>query len=186
MSFRTTVLLSAIVLAAVTRWVPHLANFAPITAMAVFATARLTDRRLALLVPLVALFVSDLGLEALHRLGLSKTWGLYPTMWVVYAATLAVALLGFMIRRSRSPFAIAGTVLSGSLLFFLLSNLGVWAFWGIYPRTLDGLLLCYTQAIPFYRFSMLGDCVYGLIFFGGFALAEARFPALRPAEQQAA
>jgi hypothetical protein len=137
MSSRTAVLLSAVVLAALTRWLPHPANFAPITAMAVFATARLADR------------------------------------WL-------------LIRDSRSPLPIAGTLLTGSCLFFVLSNLGFWATSGFYPRTMEGLTACFTAAIPFFQNTVMGDAMYGLILFGGFALAEARFPALRPVERQPA
>jgi hypothetical protein len=179
MTCRTAVLLSAILLAAGTRWLPHPPSFAPITAMAVFATARLADRRLAVATPLVALFISDLGLEVLNRMGLVSTWGLYRGMWIVYAATLAVGLLGFLIRRTRSPLATAVVLLAGSCLFFVVTNFGVWAADGLYPETPEGLLLCYTAALPFFQNALLGDCVYGAVLLGGFALAEARFPSLR-------
>ncbi len=53
---------------------------------------------------------------------------------------------------------------AASFLFFLLSNLGVWYYW--YPHTLDGLLTCYTLAIPFYRNTLLGDLVFGYGFIG--------------------
>src|SRR5690348_10242835 len=111
MTSRTAVLLSAVGLAALSRWLPHPPNFAPVTAMAVFAAARLPGWRLALLAPLAALFASDLGLEALHRLGLSPVPGLYAGMGWVYAATAAAGLPGFLVRRSRLPLAVAAAVL---------------------------------------------------------------------------
>ena len=73
MKTRTAVLVSAVLLAAVTRLIPHPPNFAPITAMALFGAATLSDRRLALLTPLLGLFVSDLCIEAMHRMGLMTT-----------------------------------------------------------------------------------------------------------------
>ena len=192
MTSRTAVLLSAVVLAAAGRWLPHLDNFAPMTAMAVFAAARLNDRRLALLAPLVALGVSDVGLEVLHRIDPDR-WPNCWSSWVpvvgvrgvcfnilgVYLGTLAAGLLGLLARR-RSLAVAAGSLLSGSVVFFLVSNFACWV--ASYPHTLAGLTTCYELALPFYRNSLLGDCVYGVILFGGLALAEARFPALRQAE----
>jgi hypothetical protein len=183
MTSRTAVLLSAIVLAAAGRWLPHLDNFAPMTAMAVFAAARLNDRRLALVAPLVALGVSDLGLEVLHRLDPDRwpNWGLYAGMWGVYGGILAAGLLGLLARR-RSLVVAGGTLLGGSVAFFLVSNFAFWASTDFLPHTFSGLVASYEAAVPFYRNSLFGDCVYGVILFGGLALAEARFPALRQAE----
>jgi hypothetical protein len=181
MTSRTAVLLSAMGLAALSRWLPHPPNVAPVTAMAVFAAARLAGWRLALLAPLAALFVSDLGLEALHHLGLSPVPGLYGGMGWVYAATACAALPGFLVRRTRSPVAVAAALLAGSCVFFLVSNFGVWTAGVLYPRDPGGLVLCYEAALPFFRNALLGDAVYGALLFGGLALAEARFPAVRPA-----
>src|SRR5689334_17472992 len=81
MNTRTCALAGLVVLAALTRLLPHPENFAPMTAMAVFAAARLGSRRAALLVPLLALLLSDLGKEVLYRNGLARDWGLYRGMW---------------------------------------------------------------------------------------------------------
>jgi hypothetical protein len=196
MTSRTAVLLSAVVLAAAGRWLPHLDNFAPMTAMAVFAAARLSDRRLALGAPLIALGVSDLGLEVLHRLDPDRwpnCWstlsqyvgvrGVYLSILGVYLGMAAAGLLGLLARR-RSLAVAVGTLLGGSVAFFLVSNFACWV--ASYPPTLAGLMTCYEMALPFYRNSLLGDCIYGLILFGGLALAEARFPALRQAEPRPA
>ena len=80
--------------------------------------------------------------------------------------------------------------LAGSVLFFVWTNFGVWAFWNLYPHTLEGLVACYTAAIPFFRNTLLGDVVYSTALFGGFALAERFLPVLRdlpavPTSQQA-
>jgi hypothetical protein len=189
MNPRTCFVLGAVLLAAVSRTIPHPWNFAPMTAMAVFSAATLTNRRLALLTPLLALFVSDLAIEGLHRLSLMETWGIYKGMWVTYAATLAVALLGLALRQKQSVPDIALVTLAGSCLFFVTTNFAVWAGGGFYPPTAEGLALCYMKAIPFFRNSLLGDATYAVALFGGLALAQARFPALRaprPAGQTAA
>jgi hypothetical protein len=80
---------------------------------------------------------------------------------------------------------IAATTLLGSCLFFAVTNFALWAAGTSYPRTAAGLAACYVAAIPFFRNSLLGDATYATILFGAWALAEARFPALRPATRQA-
>ena len=176
---RFWVIVGAVLLAALTRLIPHPPNFTPITALALFGAATLTDRRLALLIPLVALFISDLGIEALHRMGLMASWGIYSGMWVTYSAFLLVTLMGLLLRHRRNAVAIAGTTLAGSTVFFAVTNFGVWSSGHLYPRTLEGLLACYTAAIPFFQNSLLGDAFYATVLFGGFALAEKLSPALR-------
>src|SRR5256885_7923159 len=97
LSPRSWVIVAAVLLAALSRLIPHPPNFAPITALALFGAATLADRRLALLTPLVALFVSDVCIEGLHRLGLMASWGIYPGMWVTYTAFLLIGLLGLLL-----------------------------------------------------------------------------------------
>lgn len=176
---RSSVIVAAVLLAALSRLIPHPPNFAPITALALFGAATLSDRRVALLTPLAALFVSDLCIEALHRMGLMASWGIYPGMWVTYTAFLLIGLLGLLLRRHRNVPAITGATLAGSVFFFVWTNFGVWAGGNLYPHTAEGLLACYTAAIPFFQNTLLGDAVYGTALFGGFALAERGWPVLR-------
>jgi hypothetical protein len=74
---------------------------------------------------------------------------------------------------------IAAAAVTSSLLFFVLTNLGVWAFGHMYPKTAAGLIACYTAALPFFRNTLEGDLLYTLVLFGGFALLERRFAVLR-------
>jgi hypothetical protein len=181
MTPRVFALFLLILAAALTRLLPHPANFAPITAMAVFGAIRFADRRTAVLAPLVALLLSDLLREVLYRQGLVADWGLYRGMWVVYGTTALVALLGRLAHGTRSVGSIAATTLVGSCLFFGVTNFAVWAGGSLYPRTVEGLMSCYTAAIPFFKNSLLGDACYATILFGGWALVEVCVPALRPA-----
>jgi len=167
-----------ILLAALSRVLPHPPNFAPITAMAIFAGAYLTDKRWAFVVPLAAMFASDVVLE------LTTGWGFYAGMWTVYATLGLVTALGFVLRgqvfhRHVRPLSVAATTFAGSLLFFTLTNTAVWAFGTMYPHTGAGLAACYAAALPFFGNSLLGDACYAALLFGGFALAERRFSALQ-------
>ncbi len=181
---RSVVLVGMVLLAALTRLVPHPPNFTPIAAVALFGAAYFKDKRAAFLVPLLALFLSDVALEVTTRLGLYSGWlaqgqGFHQGMWVVYGAMALVTALGLLLQRKKSVLRVAGVVLAGSVLFFVVTNFAVWAEGAIYPRTAAGLSACYIAAIPFFQWSLLGDACFATALFGGFALAERFFPVLQ-------
>jgi hypothetical protein len=164
---RPAALIIMILAAAATRLVPHPWNLTSISAVALFGGAYFEDRRLAFAVPLGALFLSDLVL------------GLYAGMPTIYLSFAVIVGIGLWLRSHRRPGVIAGAALASSLLFFGLTNLGVWAFDHLYPPTWSGLVACYVAALPFFRNSLAGDLLYTAVMFGGFALLERRFAALR-------
>ncbi len=178
MKTRTAVLVGMILVAAFSRLIPHPWNFTPMTAMALFGAAFLADKRLALFTPMAGLFVSDLGIELLYRLGLMPTWGIYAGMWVQYLALFCITLMGLKFLRRRKVFAIAGTTLAGSVFFFVVTNFGVWAFGKGYSPTLTGLAACYLAGIPFFGNTILGDAFFSTVLFASFALAEKWIPIL--------
>ena len=136
--------------------------------MALFSGAFLGRRAMAFAAPLGALLLSDLVL------------GFYPGMNFVYASVAShrADRLGAVFPGARRC-AIGGAALASSVLFFVLTNFGMWLFSGIYPRTSAGLAACYVAAIPFFQNSVAGDLFYAALLFGGFALAER----LRAADQ---
>jgi hypothetical protein len=164
---RLLVLISMILLAAASRLVPHPPNMTSLTSVALFGGAYFCDRRLAFLVPLSALFLSDLML------------GFYHHMEVVYVSFALIVTIGLWLRKHRTIFPIVGATLASSVLFFVLTNFGVWAFDALYPKTLAGLVACYVAAIPFFQNALLGDLLYTTVLFGGFAVLERTLPALR-------
>src|SRR4051794_25983076 len=92
---------SLVLLAAASRLVPHPPNVTPMAAVALFGGATIERRRLAFLVPLAALLLSDLLLQLTYLAGWQPSWGFYQGQWVVYACSLVTASLGFLIRRRR-------------------------------------------------------------------------------------
>jgi hypothetical protein len=158
--------------AAALRLLPHPPNMTSIAAIALFGGAMFADRRLAFIVPLGALFLSDLVL------------GFHDQMALVYGCFALIVCIGLWLQQHRSMPAIAGAALAGSILFFAVTNFGVWAFDAMYPRTLTGLIACYTAALPFFRNTLEGDLLYTLVLFGGFALLEWRFRVLRAASPE--
>jgi hypothetical protein len=171
---RLIALLSAIAVAAALRLVPHLPNFSPIDAMALFSGAYLGRRALAFVAPLAALLLSDLVL------------GFYPGFWVQYLAVGLVVLIGWMALKRVSILRIGATAVASSVLFFLVTNFGVWALGNMYPHTVAGLAACYVAGIPFFQNTIAGDLFYSGLLFGGFALAEHFVPRLRAGEPQLA
>jgi len=160
--------LMAIVLgAALSRLIPHPPNMTSVTAVALFGGAYFSDRRLAFLVPLVALFLSDMVL------------GFYSHMVVVYSSFALIVCIGLWLYKRRTPLHIAAAALVSSVLFFMVTNFGVWALGSLYPKTVDGLTACYVAAIPFFENTLEGDLLYTAVLFGGFALLEMRYSALR-------
>ncbi len=164
---RLAMIVSMVAAAVASRLLPHPWNLTSVAAVALFSGAYLEDRRLAFLVPLAALFLSDLVL------------GFYKGMAVVYFSFALIVCIGLWLRSRRRPLAIIGATLAGSVLFFALSNLGVWAFGGFYPLNGAGLAACFTAALPFFRGTLEGDGLYSLILFGGFALLERNVSILR-------
>lgn len=165
-------IVALIVVAAFLRLLPHPPNFAPVVAMALFAGATLADRRLALLVPLLAMLASDLVI------------GFHDSMWAVYGALAVVAGTGRLLQgRLRLTTVSAGAV-GASVVFFVLTNLAVWAMGGLYPRTLDGLAACFVAALPFFQNTLAGTLVYAALLFGGLALVRRLAPGagVSPAE----
>lgn len=167
--------LTGIVLATVAaRWLPHPPNFSPVAALALFGGASFAGKRAAFLVPLLGLFLSDIVL------------GFYAITPVVYGSFALIAGLGLWLRRRRSVSRIAIAAVASALLFFAVTNLGVWALDNLYPKTWAGLADCYLAAIPFFRNTLASGLLYSALLFGGFALAENRFASLRePADATA-
>ncbi|HKC02728.1 MAG TPA: DUF6580 family putative transport protein [Sphingomicrobium sp.] len=164
---RLLAILTAVVVAAVLRLVPHPPNFTPIGAMALFSGAYLTRRGLAFAVPLAAMLLSDAVL------------GFHSGMPFVYGSVALIVAIGWLALKRVSSLRIAGAALVSSVLFFVVTNFGTWAVSGMYPMTLAGLAACYLAAIPFFQNMVVGDLFYSGVLFGGFALLERAIPAIR-------
>ena len=156
-------LLLAGLLAFAVRILPHAPNFTPMGAFALFAGAYLAPKfKWAFFLPLLVMFLSDIFI------------GFYDLklMAVVYAGFLLYAAIGVLVSKKRSAAAILLGSIGGAVFFYLTTNFAVWAFSSWYPHTLEGLLLSYTLALPFFRATLLGDIVFTGIFFGVYAFAK--------------
>jgi hypothetical protein len=171
---RYGLILALILLAVVGRLIPHPDNFTPIMAVALFAGATLPSR-IAYVVPLAALVVSDLLLG-------------YPLDWmalVVYGCLLASVGIGQWLTTRRTWSRTGLAAVAGSLVFYLVTNFAVWVEpHGLYTHTVDGLLQCYFMAIPFFRNSLAGDLFWTALLFGLYEVAYSwlKTPRAKPTQ----
>ncbi len=159
MKHNSLVLIVGMVLAAALfRLFPHPPNFTPVAAMAIFAGAHIADRRLALLVPLAAMFASDALI------------GLHSAIVLVYVGMAISVVIGMQLKNKIRITTVAGASVLSSVLFFIITNFGVWLTTGMYAPNVSGLIASYVAAIPFFQNSLLGDALFSGLLFGGFAL----------------
>jgi len=136
-------------LIALSRIIPHPPNFTPFLAMAVFMPYLTRNLYSAMVVPLSAMFVSDLYL------------GFHPFMFWVYGSILLGTTLSQYTMSIKKTYIHLGTnALASSVIFFIITNFAVWMSGTMYPHTLDGLILCYTMAIPFFGNTLAGTFFY--------------------------
>jgi len=142
-----------ITLGAASRLLPHEANFAPIGAIALFGGAML-GWKYALWLPLGAMIISDVFI------------GFYSGIGFTWAAFLLIAAFGMTLRRAGLGKKVVLGGLASAIIFFIVSNFGVWVSSGMYAQTLAGLVQCYTMALPFFRMTLLSDLFYSGVLFG--------------------
>lgn len=158
--YELTVALTLLSAGVCLRLLPHPANFAPVTAIAVFGGAVL-PKRLAVWTPLVLMMVSD-AIIGFHSL-IAVTWGCY--------ALTALASSRWL--RRGGAWLTATLTVSSSVLFYGVTNFAVWATSGMYAHTWVGLARCYVLAVPFFRNSLLSDVLYTAALFGAYRLARS-------------
>ena len=147
-----------ILFAAFSRLMPHPANFTPIAAIALFSGVYF-EKKYYLIIPVIAMLLSDIFL------------GFYSTMIWVYGSFAVIALIGLWLKSHKKAGYIFGTTVVSSIIFFIITNFGVWAS-GYYEYSVNGLIQCYTMAIPFFRNSIAGDLVYVTVMFGIYELVS--------------
>ena len=150
------------------RLLPHEPNFAPLGALALLAGTTGNLRKIWL--PLAAVVATDAVL------------GFYSGMAWVYLSYGILFFTGYFCRRASRPGKQIGLPLAGSVLFFLVSNFGVWASGSMYPATLTGLGQCFAAGLPFFRNTAVSDLLYfnafaALAAFMGWLAAVRRAPA---------
>jgi len=154
-------IVALLIIGIASRFVIEVPNFTPIAAIALLGGAYLS-RRIAILLPLAIIMISDLMI------------GLHDTMVYVWTGFIAITLLGIWLRGKTDISNIFFAGFAASLGFYLLTNLGVWMVGGLYPKTLAGLMDCYAAGIPFFRNFLISTAAYSLLFFGTYEWVKNR------------
>jgi hypothetical protein len=148
--------------AALLRVIPHPWNFVPVAAMAMFGGAYL-NKKWAVVLPLAAMIVSDfyIGFDSVE------------SRLAVYGCFIVSSFIGLYIRNHKNFATVVGGSILGSLVFFLVTNF-VWLHSpGMYPHSLEGMIASYTNALPFFRNTLLGDLFYVGVLFGSYELVRS-------------
>jgi hypothetical protein len=160
MNSRFLYIISLIFVTALSRLLPHPADFTPVLSIAIFSGATLFNKRDSILVPLLAMFISDLFL------------GFHSLIPVVYGCIILISIYSNRFVQTKSVSSILSTSILSGLFFFIVTNFAVWLTSGMYSLDLTGLQTCYLAAIPFFRNSLAGTLSYSAILFGLFFLIE--------------
>jgi hypothetical protein len=166
----TIISIVLIFVAALARLIPHPSNVTPMAAMAMVGGAYLSRKYIAFLIPILALYFSDLLLNntilrSYFPNNEGVVWFANYMLWVYigFAAIIVVAML--LLKKVKFSNLVLTTLL-GSIAFFIISNFGVWLTGTMYTKDLAGLISCYTMAIPFFKYSLLGNIAYVFVLFG--------------------
>jgi hypothetical protein len=161
-----------------------LSGFTAVIAVSLFSGLTIKDKKLAFLLPLLTLFISDVLLEALHAMNLFPYSGFYSGQIINYILFIAVTFIGIALRSYKTAGIVAAAFI-GPTVFFLLSNLYVWKTQGNtlgYNEDISGLWQSYSLALPFYRNSLISTFIflpvfvaaYNLVRYGKFQLVHVK------------
>lgn len=157
-SLEQVVVFTALVLGAVLmRLVPHPPNLAPIGALALFSGATMPNI-IGFTLPLIAMVLSDLFL------------GFHTTVPFVYGSFILITGIGYLLHKKITPLKVGLGSLVGSILFFIITNFGVWVTSSMYTKNMNGILKAYLMGLPFFRNTLIGDLFYNMVLFGGYVV----------------
>jgi hypothetical protein len=163
-----------VVIAALYRIIPGRPyGFAPQWAMAVFAGAVIRDKRWAFIIPVLSMFISDLLYQLLYIGGVTNMQGFYEGQWQNYILFTLLVFVGLAVKKINVLQITVASIVAPSL-YFLASNFFVWYSNGPVrgldrPKTFNGLMLCYSDGIPFYKTSIVATLVFSALLFGTYA-----------------
>ena len=159
-------IVALIVIGILGRIIPHPPNFTPIIAIALLASHVFKNKWIVILTPLMAMWISDLVINNYLYAGYYDSLLIFSSSFLwVYGPIICIALLGTVLIKKVKISNIALSSISGSLIFFLVTNFGVWISGTMFPKSLFGLIECYTFALPFFGNALVGDLVYCTILF---------------------
>lgn len=184
LDFRFGALALIVLVATMSRLLPHPPNVTAVGAMALFGGAYFSQRWQSYAVPFLALWLSDLILNNVVYKAFNPSFTLMSahSVWSYVAFMVVVFFSTMMLKKVKVTTVLTASLVS-SLLFYLITNFGAWYAdpFGMYSRGADGLLTSYVMGLPYLMNTIMGDLVWCTILFGGFELAQKRVPILTKA-----
>jgi hypothetical protein len=164
-------LISLVILAAFSRLIPHMPNFSPLGAVALFSAAYFSKKWQALFIPIAAVWLSDLVINNVIYAEYNPTFTFFTEgFYWTYGSYILIALVGMQLFKKVTPSRVLGGALASTLIFFFVSNLGCYFFDPLYSSDFAGLVNCYIAGIPFVKATFLGDLFYATLLFGAYEL----------------
>lgn len=168
-----------ILFAALARLLPHAYNFTPLGAIALFGAAYFPRKKWAFIIPVIALWLSDLFLNNYVYASYYEGFTLFTSGFLyIYGAFMLIVILGIYLLKKVTLPRVVGGALGAAIIFFIVSNFGVWIASPLYPLTAEGLIMCYTAAIPFFHYTIAGNVIYCGVLFGGYEYLKYKAPEL--------
>lgn len=150
------------------------ANFSGIGAVALFGGAYFKNRVYAFVLPVLVLFLSDLGLA----LTMGVDYGFYQGWYYTYIAFILMVLVGNLYINKVNIQNVLGASFIAVFIHWIVSDFGVWFGSTYYPQTLAGFWACLVAAIPFERNFLYGTLGYATLMFGAFEALKSKYGAL--------
>ena len=154
--------ISLILILTFSRLIPHPPNFTPIIAIAIMSGYFITNIYLSLFVMLFSMLLADVFI------------GFYYNMIFVYLTLFLITFIFFNISNKINSKNLLICSLTGSLIFFIFSNFGVWFLGSLYEKSLTGLVECYILAIPFFLNTLLSTIFFSYSSFIFFNIFEKK------------
>jgi hypothetical protein len=176
----TTIISILICVAILSRLIPHPANFAPMMSIGLFGGALFQNKKWAYIIPLLSIWLSDLYINnVVYGAYYPKFVWLYSGFYWQYSIFLLMPILGALVfNKNITATRIFATAIGSGLIFFFVSNFGVWISGHMYPKTATGLWQCYLMGLPFLKGTLASNVIYSTLLFGSYYLIEKQIPYL--------
>lgn len=142
-----------ILLGVVSRLSAHAWNFTIMGGLSVLCGAFFARKWVSVAIIFTSLFIADIVI------------GFHPQMPSVYLGFALMIFIGALLKTKPSRLSVIAGAALGSFLFFVVTNFFVWLEGSLYPQVWNGLVECYTMAIPFYRNQLVADLVSTFVLF---------------------
>ena len=135
------------------RLLPHAPNFTPIIAISIYAGIKFNNKYLALLIPILSMVISDLFI------------GFHSSMLAVYLCIVMNVFTGIFFIKKFTLLNYMYLSFLGACNFYIITNFSVWILSNMYPLTIEGLIMCYLLALPFFQNTLISSLFFGCLIF---------------------